>query len=73
MRIHNADLGRRSPGGGRILEREYVPSRHMRPSGHALSPLLVDSVSLICDMNRWTSGRVSASAYCGCWFEIQCS
>ena len=22
-------------------------------------------------MNRWPSGRVSASAYCGCWFDLQ--
>ena len=22
-------------------------------------------------MKRWPSGRVSASAYCGCWFDLQ--
>ena len=25
MRTHNSDLGRRSPGDGRVLCREYVP------------------------------------------------
>ena len=30
-----------------------------------------NSASLICGMNRWTSGRVSASVYCGCWFDLQ--
>ena len=31
----------------------------------------VNSVSLIRGMNQWSSGRVSASAYCGCWFNLQ--
>ena len=29
MWIHNTDLGRRSPGGDRVLCREYAPSRHI--------------------------------------------
>ena len=29
---------RRSPGSGRVLCREYVPSRHNMSSGRALSP-----------------------------------
>ena len=62
MWIHNTDLGRCSPGGGRVLCREYVPSRHIRSSGRALSSWLVNSASLTCDMNRWPCGRVSASA-----------
>ena len=71
MKSHNSDLGRRSPGGGRVLCREYVPSRHIRSSGCALSPWLVNSASLMCDMNWWPSGRDSASAYCGCWFDLR--
>ena len=35
MWIHNTDLGRRSPGGDRVLCREYVPSRYIRSSGRA--------------------------------------
>ena len=54
MRTHNCDLGRRSPWGGRVLCREYVRSRHIRSSGHALSLWLVNSASLTCDMNRWS-------------------
>ena len=50
MWIHNTDLGRRSPWGSRVLCREYVPSRHIRSSGRALSPLLVNST--------WTGGPV---------------
>ena len=61
-RTHNSNLGRRSPGGGRVLCREYVPSRHIRSSGRALLLWQVNSASLMCDMNRWPSGRVSASA-----------
>ena len=72
MWIHNTDLGRRNPGGGRVLCREYIPSIHIRSSGRALSLWLVDSASLICDMNRCPSGKVSASAYCGCLFDLQC-
>ena len=34
-------------------------------------PWLVNSTSLICGMNRWPSGRVSASAYCACWLDLQ--
>ena len=30
MWIHDTDLGRCSPGGGHVLCREYVPSRHIR-------------------------------------------
>ena len=71
MWIHNTDLGRGSPGGGRVLCWEYAPSRHIRSKGRASSPLLVDSASHICDMNRWPSGRVSASTYCGCLFDLQ--
>ena len=71
MWIHNTDLGRRSSGGGRVFCWEYVPSRHIRSSGRTLSPWLVNSASLTCDMNRWPSGRFSASAYCGCWFDLQ--
>ena len=41
-----------------------------KSSGRALSPWLVNSASLICDMNRGPSGRVSVSAYCGCWFDL---
>ena len=67
----NSDLGRRCPGGGRVLCREYVPSRHMRSKWSHNSPWFVNSASLICVMNRWPSGRVSASAYCGCWFDLQ--
>ena len=62
---------RRSPGGGRVLCREYAPSRLIRTNGLALSPGLVNSASLICDMNREPSCRVSASAYCGCWFDLK--
>ena len=29
-----------------------------------------NSASLICGMNRWPSGRVSASAYCDYWFDL---
>ena len=25
----------------------------------------------LCGMNPWPSGRVLASAYCGCWFDLQ--
>ena len=35
------------------------------------SQWLVNSVSLTCGLNRWPSGRVSVSAYCGCWFDLQ--
>ena len=31
----------------------------------------INSASLIRGINQWPSGRVSASAYCGCWFEPQ--
>ena len=71
MWIHNTGLGRRSLRGGRVLCREYVPSRQISSSGRALSPWLVNSASIICDMNWWPSVRVSASAYCGCWFNLQ--
>ena len=71
MWINNTNLGRRSPGGGRVLCREYVPSRHIRSIGRVLSARLVNSASLICDINRWPSDKVSASAYCGCWFDLQ--
>ena len=30
MRTRDSDLERRSPGGGRVLCREYVPSRHIK-------------------------------------------
>ena len=68
----NSDLGKRSPGGSHVLRREYVPSRQIRSKWSRNSPWLVNSASLICGMNRWPSGRVSASAYCGCWFDLQC-
>ena len=68
MWIHNTDLGRRSPGGGRVLCREYGPSRHIKSSGRALLSWLVNSGLLICDKNRWPSGRVSV---CACWFDLQ--
>ena len=71
MWIHNADVWRRNPGGGRVLCKEYVPSRHIRLSGLTLSLWLVNSVSVMCDMNRWPSGRVSASAFCVYWFNLQ--
>ena len=64
---------RRSPGGGRVLCREYVPSRHIRSSGRALSPRQVNSAALIWDMNRWPSGRVSASAYACMYGREFCS
>ena len=25
----------------------------------------------MCDMDQWPSGRVSASAFCSCWFDLQ--
>ena len=50
MWIHSTDLGGLSPGGGRVLSTEYV---HIRLSGCALSPWLVNSASLMCDMSRW--------------------
>ena len=71
MWIYNTDLGSGSPGGDRALFWEYAPSSHIRSSGRVLSPWLVNSASLICDMNWWPSGRVSASAYCGCWSDLQ--
>ena len=71
MRTRNSDLGRRSPGSGRVLCRDYVPSRHIRSKWSRNSPWLVNSASLRCGMNRWPSGRVSASAYCGRWFDLQ--
>ena len=55
---HNTDLERRSPGGGRVICRESIPSRCIRSSGRALSPRLVNPASLICDMNRWSSGML---------------
>ena len=54
-----------------FLCREYEPSRHIRSRGRALSPWLVNLASLICGMNRWPSGKVSASAFCGCLFDLQ--
>ena len=66
MWIHGTDLGRRSPGGDRVLCREYVPSRHIRLSGRAFSPWLVDLASFMCHMYLWPSGRVSTSAFCVC-------
>ena len=61
MWIHT-DLGRRNLGGGRAVYREYVISRRIRSSGRVFSSWLVNSASLIWDTNRWSSGRVSASA-----------
>ena len=26
--------------------------------------------SLMCDIDRWSSGRVSGSVFCGCWFDL---
>ena len=40
-------------------------------SGRVLSQWLVNSASFMCDLNRWPSGRISASAFCGCWFDLQ--
>ena len=59
VKNHNSDLWKRSPGGGRVLCREYVPSRHIRSSGCALSLWLVNSASLMSDTSRCPSGRVS--------------
>ena len=41
MRTHNSDLGRRSPRGGRVLCREFVPIRHFRSSGHTVHHVLL--------------------------------
>ena len=51
----------------------YAPSRYIRSSVRALSPWLVNSASLICDMNRRPSGRVLASAYCRCGSITVCT
>ena len=72
MKIRNSDLGRRSPGGGRVLcKGNTYPSRHIRSKWSRNLPWLVNSASLICGMNRWPGGRVLASANCGCWFDLQ--
>ena len=53
MRTDNSDLGRRSPGGGRVLCRDYVPSRHIRSSGRAIYHDLLIRHRLYV---AWTSG-----------------
>ena len=56
MRTYNSDLGRRSPGGGRVLCREYVPSRHIRSSGCAIHHDLIIWDRLYM---AWTGGPVA--------------
>ena len=72
MKFRNSDLGRRKPGGGRVLcKGNTYPSRHIRSKWSRNLPWLVNSASITCGMNRWHSGRVSDPAYCGCWFDLQ--
>ena len=47
------------------------PSRHIRSKWSRNLLWLVNSASLICGINRGPNGRVSASAYCGCCFDLQ--
>ena len=58
MRLHNANLGRRGLRGDRVLCRvtylKNVPSRHIRLSGRAFPPWLVNLASLVCV--AWTGG-----------------
>ena len=80
MRIHNSDFGRRSPGGGCVLCREYVPSRHIRSSGWALSLWLFNSASFMCDsgpvvefwlLHTVAVGSISSGGDYGvhCWWD----
>ena len=71
MWIHNTGLRRRSPGGDLVLCRKHVPSRHIKLSGRAFSPWLVNSASLLFDVDRWPSCRLLAYAFWGCWFDLQ--
>ena len=55
MRTHNSDLGRCSPGGGRVLCMEYVPIRHIRSSGRTIHhDLLIRPRTYV----TWTGGPV---------------
>ena len=33
--------------------------------------MMVNLASLMCHIDWWPSGRVLASAFCGCWFDLQ--
>ena len=69
-------------GGGRVLcKGNTYPSRHIRSKWSRNLPWHVNSGSLICGMNRWPSGRVSAPVVVGsissggdhdvyCWWDL---